>query len=189
MILSRPNILASLENQELHFDPPVSEDQVAQVSINLRLGRKFITLKKVPGVAAICMDPFIWESRDLWKTEDLDSYTLKPGKFVLAQTLEYVHIPLHLMGFIEGRSSYARLGIAVHLTAPKIDPGYRGHITLEMVNFGVLPVELRAEIDTPAQLLLAKIDPRLSEGYGSKSTDTFQGSTSPLPLNKNKKDE
>ena len=55
---------------------------------------------------------------------------------MLAQTLERVVMPNDLMGLVEGRSSWARVGLSVHLTAPKIDPGFDGTITLEIANMG-----------------------------------------------------
>lgn len=186
LFLSKPDILKYLEskNQTLSFDPEVPVSRVKQVSIDLLLGRVFTTLKKPPKfIDAIHMDPSLWASQDLWETKEKGTFLLKPGKLVLAQTLERVHIPGALMGFVEGRSSYARIGISVHVTAPKIDPGFNGHITLEMVNFGKLPVRLRAEIDTPAQLLLAEITTPLeaSELYGAKPEDVFQNQKTPLP--------
>lgn len=72
-----------------------------------------------------------------------------PGGFVLAQTLERVYTPPDLVGFVEGRSSWARIGVTIHVTAPKIDPGFDATITLEMGNFGKIPVELRAGVDEP----------------------------------------
>ena len=59
-------------------------------------------------------------------------------------------MPNNLMGLIEGRSSWARTGISVHLAAPKIDPGFDGSITLEMTNHGKVPVELTAGEDAPS---------------------------------------
>lgn len=184
MFLSRPDILAYLECQDLRFAPQVSEDRVAQVSIDLLLGRRFTTFKERPGwLGSILMDPSLWDSEDLWENQETDTFLLNPNHFVLAQTLERVHMPDSLMGFVEGRSSYARIGVSVHVTAPKIDPGFNGHITLEMANFGKLPVQLRAKIDKPAQLLLAKITTPLeaSDLYGANPTDVFQGQESPIP--------
>ena len=188
MFLSRPDIIKYLKrkHQGLRFEPEVPEERVAQVSIDLLLGRRFTTFKVKEGrgwVGSILMDPSLWESMDLWKHEETDTFTLHPNQFVLAQTLERVYIPSSLMGFVEGRSSYARLGVTVHLTAPKIDPGFIGHIALEMANFGKLPVALRAGIDKPVQLLLAKITTPLkaSELYGANPKDVFQDQESPIP--------
>ena len=154
------------------------------MSVDLLLGRYFTILKeKPPYITSIQMDPSIWGSEDLWEEQECDVFKLDPGQFVLAQTLERVKIPDSLMGMVEGRSSFARLGIAVHLTAPKIDPGFEGTITLELANFGTVPFTLRAEIDKPVQLLLAKITTQLGENelYGTGSEDTFQGQETPTP--------
>lgn len=63
-------------------------------------------------------------------------YVLSPGEFVLGQTVETVKLGNRLLGKLEGRSRFARLGIGVHVTAPKIDPGFHGPITLEIFNVG-----------------------------------------------------
>jgi dCTP deaminase len=75
------------------------------------------------------------------------------------------------------------MGVSIHITAPKIDPGFGGHITLEMANFGSMPIELVAQEDTPAQLILFKITTPLqeNEAYGTGEGDSFQNQTSPIP--------
>ena len=184
MFLSRPDILAHMESQDLRFEPPVPEERIAQVSIDLFLGRRFTTFKQPPGyITSIHMDRALWDSEDLWEHIEADTFVLEPNQFVLAQTLERVRIPNSLMGLVEGRSSFARLGVTVHATAPKIDPGFDAPITLEMANFGKLAVELRAGIDKPAQLLLVKITTPLEESelYGTGPEDSFQHQTEPIP--------
>ena len=63
-------------------------------------------------------------------------YDLQPGAFFIGRTRERVELSVRLAGRIEGRSRFARLGIGVHVTAPKIDPGFTGRITLEFFNLG-----------------------------------------------------
>lgn len=70
------------------------------------------------------------------------SVYLHPGEFVLASTLEYFRLPDDLAGRIEGRSSWARLGLLVHATAGFVDPGFAGALTFELSNAGRLPIEL-----------------------------------------------
>lgn len=184
MILSRPDILTYINDRKLRFDPAITEDQVAQVSIDLHLGRKFTVFKQPPAyLTSITVDPSIFKSLDLWEHYEQDTFQLDPGKFVLAQTLEKVHIPADLVGLVEGRSSWARLGVTIHLTAPKIDPGFDAIITLEMTNLGRVPVLLRGGIDKPAQLMLLTVSTPLPESqlYGTGPHDTFQGQTSPIP--------
>ena len=117
MFLSRPDILTYLQDNRLRFEPAISEDRVAQVSIDLLLGRRFTTFKEKLGyLTSIRMDPSLWDSVDLWENTEADTFLLGPSQFVLAQTLERVHIPNTLLGLVEGRSSYARIGVTVHVT-------------------------------------------------------------------------
>jgi len=129
------------------------------------------------------MHKSIWGSADLWEHANHDEFTIEPNRLVLAQTLEKICIPNDLVGLVEGRSSWARLGITVHVTAPKIDPGFDAPITLEMYNMGKYPIKLRAKEDIPAQLMLLKISTPLqtSDLYGQHPEDTFQGQTDPIP--------
>ncbi len=113
----------------------------------------------------------------------MDSLILEPGHFVLAQTHESITIPDNLIGWVEGRSSWARLGISIHITAPKIDPGFRDHITLEMANVGEKAVELRAIEDEPAQIMFIRLSQPIDRDhlYGTRPGDIFQGQTHPIP--------
>ena len=92
-------------------------------------------------------------------------------------------MPNDLMGFVEGRSSWARVGLSVHLTAPKIDPGFIGTITLETANIGPKSVKLEAETDEPAQLILMEVSKPLNESdmYGATAGDIFQLQSEPIP--------
>lgn len=185
MVLSRPDLQRYLSEGRLRFFPEVEPSSIAQVSIDLRLGRKFARLRRPPPayISAIHVDPSLWDSSDLWEHSEQNEVRLNPGEFLLAQTLERVFIPNDLVGLVEGRSSFARVGVTVHVTAPKIDPGFNATITLEMANFGSVPVDLRAEIDKPAQLLLLRVSTPLPEEqlYGSSPDDRFQSQAEPIP--------
>ena len=184
-VLSRPDLSEYIREGRLVFDPAIDLSQIDQVSVDLRLGRKFTTFKQVPRyIDAIRIDPAsLFESRDLWEHQEADSFILHPGDFVLAQTLERVVIPNDLVGLVEGRSSWARTGVSIHLTAPKIDPGFDGTITLEMANQGKAPVKLVAGEDKPAQLMLMTLSTPLEETevYGSGEGDRFQYQADPIP--------
>jgi dCTP deaminase len=182
LFLSRREILSLINRKRLQFDPPVTNDRIEQVSVDLLLGREFAAFKEVPHVASVCLEPSIWDSLDLWEKSSGDVYELKPKSFVLAQTLERVSIPNDVVGLVEGRSRYARLGLTTHLTAPKIDPGFTGRITLEIANLGSLTIKLRAGIDSIAQLMFIKTRPlRKKELYGAAPGDLFQNQTGPVP--------
>ncbi|MCL4409836.1 dCTP deaminase [Aliidiomarina haloalkalitolerans] len=72
-----------------------------------------------------------------------DAFFIHPGEFALAVTHESVTLPADIVGWLDGRSSLARLGLMVHVTAHRIDPGWSGQIVLEFYNSGKLPLALR----------------------------------------------
>lgn len=184
MVLSKPDIMRWMEEGRLKIEPAPASSHVNQVSVDLRLGRKFSVMKTQPDyVSSVRVKPSLFESRDLWEHRELGSYVLEPSEFVLAQTHETVTMPSDLVGLIEGRSSWARVGVGVHMTAPKIDPGFEGTITLEICNLGKMKVELVAEEDTPAQLMLLKVTTDLAEEelYGADESDLFQFQSDPIP--------
>ena len=185
MVLSKPEIEQYLAAGNLRIDPPPDASRLNQVTVDLRLGRKFTTFKGLPDhIPHIRVRPSLFESKELWDhAVDVDNFELEPG-FVLARTLERVVIPNDLVGFVEGRSSWARVGVSIHLTAPKIDPGFDGSITLEISNMGAATVQLVAEKDVPAQLMFMRLTSPLGDAdiYGADESDIFQyQSANPIP--------
>ena len=144
MLLSKPDIIARLEAgradpsnyQSLSFSPDIQPDAIDQCSIDLRIQPTFSTFKQPNYIGSFNIQSAkeMLESAELWDHQETDHWELSPGQFVLTQTLEQVHLPNDLMALVEGRSSYARLGVGIHVTAPKIDPGYNNRITLELTN-------------------------------------------------------
>jgi dCTP deaminase len=120
-------------------------------SVDLRLGSEIAWLKEglplnIDLRRGSFADLFGPNSHSRQITEE-QPYSLNPSKFVLAKTLERVELPLIddapcLAARVEGKSSYARCGLLVHFTAPTIHAGYAGTITLELINFGALPISL-----------------------------------------------
>lgn len=97
-------------------------------------------------------------------------YMLQQGRFVLGSTVEVVNIPDYLVGRIEGKSSLARSGIQVHC-AGFIDPGFRGNITVELVNFHDMPVILRPNI-LIAQFSFERLSSPCSDPYAGRYQDS-----------------
>lgn len=86
------------------------------------------------------------ERTELYSMRDNgNGFSLGPGRFVLGATMEYVAIPNDLVGRIEGKSSVARLGLQIHC-AGYLDPGFRGNVTVELVNFFDVPIIIRPEM-------------------------------------------
>lgn len=90
---------------------------------------------------------------------DDDQFFIHPGEFALAVTEESVTLPANIVGWLDGRSSLARLGLMVHVTAHRIDPGWSGQIVLEFYNNGKLPLALRPNMKIGALSFEALSEP------------------------------
>ncbi len=140
MILTDREIQIALQQKHVTIDPSPTPDAYASTSVDLTLGRTFAVWEAReggpirPGTPGFKYTNFIRNQ----KIEEKDMHILDHGQFVLAWTREVVALPVHsrLAARVEGKSSLARLGIGVHLTAPTIHCGFTGPIQLEIVNFG-----------------------------------------------------
>jgi dCTP deaminase len=140
MILTDREIGAALKHGYVKINPAPAADAFSSTSVDLRLGQGFTTWKAAAGVP-------ISPGHQNYKYSGLvhlqenttpQTFTLSPQKFVLAWTQEEVEIPIHarLAARVEGKSSLARIGIGIHVTAPTVHSGFKGNIQLEMFNFG-----------------------------------------------------
>lgn len=123
--------------------------------------------------------PFIQPSSvDLRLGGDEDLF-IWPGKLVLADTLEYVKIPPHLAARVEGKSTWGRRGLMVHLTAGWIDPGFEGTITLEMYYVGPMAITIKKGAPI-CQLSIFQLKNPCERPYGHPSRQSkYQGQTGP----------
>ena len=190
MILSQPDLEEAIKKGEIKFDPPLAAGQIRPASIDLRLGYNFFEPRKVPQIAvrhglANLTDDAFWAEKNLESAEPFASYILEPGEFVLAQTLEHIYMPNHLAAMVEGRSSYARVGLSMHQTAPWIQPGWNGQITLEIRNSGPWNVDLMPESDKLCQLTFMQLTKPLTKDtqYGARPEEQFQNQTDVLGRN------
>lgn len=122
------------------------EDQIGSTGIDLRLGKQFIVFREhlqgtFKPISSKDVDSKIKKYQEEVVVPIGHSITLHPGKFIIGSTLEYVSIPADLECQVEGRSSWARLGLII-ATATTVEPGYKGIITLELSNNGTIPIEL-----------------------------------------------
>ena len=171
MILSDGEIWESLENGEIEITPLSAEsDTVQPSSVDLRLDSKLRKQQQeeVRGVAVYPPDldvvDYINRYTDAVDIPEGGSYRMQPGDFLIGSTVEKVRLPLNMAARVEGKSSLARLGVSVHFTAPKIDPGYNNVITLELYNFGPFTVELKKEMKICA-LIIERLGRHAKQGY------------------------
>ena len=110
-----------------------------------------------------------------------DAFVLHPGEFVLGATLEKFTLPANLAGRLEGKSSLGRLGLLTHSTAGFIDPGFSGHITLELSNTANLPITLWPGMKV-GQLAIFQMSSPAQAPYGSGALGSkYQGQRGPTP--------
>ncbi|WP_156754596.1 dCTP deaminase [Actinokineospora pegani] len=115
------------------------------------------------------------------EAEQDEPFVLHPGEFVLGSTYEAVTLPDDLAGRLEGKSSLGRLGLLTHSTAGFIDPGFTGHITLELSNVANLPITLWPGMKI-GQLCLFRLSSSAEFPYGSQEAGSrYQGQRGPTP--------
>jgi dCTP deaminase len=143
MVLSDRDIKKALKTGKIKITPaPDLDMQLGSCSLDLQLGNAFRIFES--GKHAV-IDPHKNAASEFTRevvVEGGSAFIMQPGDFVLATTVENIEVPDDLLGSLEGRSSIGRLGIIIHSTAASVDPGMRGHITLELANMGKLPVAL-----------------------------------------------
>jgi len=180
MILSDKDIKTKLEKGEIKVNPmPDLAVALGTISIDLRLGYQFLIYRRTASPVIDVRNPSTFEGLTelVTKTKD-DHFIVHPDEFILASTLEWVELPLNLAGRLEGKSSLGRMGIVIHSTAGKVDPGFKGTLTLEISNLGTLPVILYPE--TPVcQLVFEELSSPTSKGYSERPNSKYKNPTMP----------
>lgn len=185
MILTDREIQIALANKQIVIDPEPGVEAWSSTSVDLTLDPYLTDFREDLADDALenVIDPshkkFVAE-KTLTKITNVvqieeGGFLLTRGKLVLGRTAERVELPIHsrIAARIEGKSSLARLGLAVHITAPTIHSGFTGPIRLEMINHGVVPIRLRAGMRI-CQLII-----ELTLGTPQKGFQALQ--TAPLP--------
>lgn len=134
----------------LQVTPQPADSAVTGVTIDLTLGnsfRRFLKKEFIAGPLDLASPTLTEDVQSIMhsnKSFEADSIIIEPGELLLGITAESVRIPTCLVGWLDGRSSLARVGLQVHATAHRIDPGWDGKIVLEFINAGPSPLRLTA---------------------------------------------
>lgn len=145
--LTDQEIYSILKDDSLKVIPIMNlKEQLGSTSLDIRLGTSFQLFYQTKyGIVDFSNEQSLNSAEfnsNLIDLDYLEFITISPGQFILGHTMEYVKLPETIAAEIEGRSSFARLGIEIHMTAGFIDPGFEGVITLEIYNAGPNPVKL-----------------------------------------------
>ena len=197
MILTNTSILEALGDGRLSIDPEPSprtntpggeRSPFGRSSVDLRLAPYYSLPRYAPNVDIDLGRPGVSDTLEAltdYHPLPEEGYLLEPGTFVLSQTLEIVHLRLSehlderaagkplLAARVEGRSSLSRFGLLVHFTAPTVQAGFHGRLTLEMICLGKWPLRLRREAPI-CQLIIEQVD-----GEPAESESQFQGQMRP----------
>ncbi|EIF01101.1 dCTP deaminase [Saccharomonospora glauca] len=179
MLLSDRELRKALESGRLGVDP-FDPAMVQPSSIDVRLDRFF---RVFDNSKYTHIDPKLRQDEltSLVEKDGDDPFVLHPGEFVLASTFELFTLPDDLAGRLEGKSSLGRLGLLTHSTAGFIDPGFSGHITLELSNVANLPITLWPGMKI-GQLCLFQLTSAAEHPYGSPEAGSrYQGQRGPTP--------
>ena len=177
MLLSDRDLLAEIEAGRVCLDP-FDPALLQPSSIDLRLDRYFRVFQNH---RYSHIDPSLQQDdlTELVEAEGDEPFVLHPGEFVLASTLERMRLPDYLAGRLEGKSSLGRLGLLTHSTAGFIDPGFDGHVTLELSNVANLPITLWPGMRI-GQLCLFRLSSPARHPYGSSVYGSrYQGQRGP----------
>ena len=179
MLLSDGDLRKEIANERLVLDP-WDPAMLQPSSIDVRLDRYFRVFQNSRYTH---IDPSQQQDELTTPVEPADEepFVLHPGEFVLGSTFESVSLPDDLAGRLEGKSSLGRLGLLTHSTAGFIDPGFTGHITLELSNVANLPITLWPGMKI-GQLCLFRLSSPSEQPYGSAVYGSrYQGQRGPTP--------
>jgi dCTP deaminase len=179
VLLSDRDLKAEIEAGRLGVDP-YDETLVQPSSIDVRLDRLFRVFEnhRYPHI-----DP-AEEQEDLTRLVEVgvdEPFILHPGEFVLGSTYEVISLADDLAARLEGKSSLGRLGLLTHSTAGFIDPGFSGHVTLELSNVATLPIKLWPGMKI-GQVCVFRLTSPAEHPYGSAVYGSrYQGQRGPTP--------
>ena len=179
MLLSDRDIRAEIDAQRIALDP-YDPAMIQPSSIDVRLDRFFRTFEnhRYPHIDPAEDQPDL--TRMVEPIGD-EPFILHPGEFVLGSTYEVVSLPDDVAARLEGKSSLGRLGLLTHSTAGFIDPGFSGHVTLELANVANLPIKLWPGMKI-GQLCFFRLTSPAEAPYGSGAQGSrYQGQRGPTP--------
>ena len=178
MVLSDRSIKEEIAKGRLIIQP-VSDDDIQPASVDVHLDRKLIVFRKRDGADCIDVKRDHRDLSDIVELEEDTPFFVEPGEFVLASTLEDIALPDDIVGRLEGKSSLARIGLLMHSTAGYVDPGWQGHLTMQLTNVSRFPISLYHGMKI-GQLSLLRLTTPAERLYGDAGLGSkYQGQVDP----------
>jgi dCTP deaminase len=177
MVLSDRTIREEVEAKRIVISPLDPAD-IQPASVDLHLDRKLLLFRNSRR-PLIDVHENLEGLTEMEEIHDDQPFILHPGEFILASTLEYIALPADLVARLEGKSSLGRIGLLIHSTAGYVDPGWQGHLTLELSNVANLPVTLYYGMKI-GQISFLRLTSPAENLYGSEALGSkYQGQTDP----------
>jgi dCTP deaminase len=179
VLLSDRDIRAEIDAGRIRVEP-YDATMLQPSSIDFRLDRYFRVFEnhRYPHIDPAADQPDL--TRQVEPAGD-EPFILHPGEFVLGSTHELVSLPDDIAARVEGKSSLGRLGLLTHATAGFVDPGFSGHVTLELANVATLPIKLYPGMKI-GQLCFFRLSSPAEHPYGSAQYGSrYQGQRGPTP--------
>jgi dCTP deaminase len=159
---------------------PFDEHCVQPSSIDVKIG-PFFRVFRNHTARVIDVKEDMTSLTELVEIADDGVFMLHPGEFVLGSTLERIVVPDDMVSRIDGKSSLGRLGLIIHSTAGFIDPGFDGHVTLELTNIATLPITLYPNMKI-GQVSFMQMTTPADRPYGQGARGSkYQGQRGPTP--------
>ena len=177
MVLSDRSIREAIEKGHIIIRP-LGEGCIQPASVDVHLDRQLLVFRnnRIPYIDIRANAERLTEKVVIG---DDDPFMLHPGEFILGSTLEHVEVPADLVARLEGKSSLGRIGLLIHSTAGYVDPGWNGHLTLELSNVANLPVTLYFGMKI-GQISFLRLTTAADRLYGSPELGSkYQGQTEP----------
>ena len=179
MILSYGDLVTYWKRKKIRFDPDISRTQIGFSSIDLRMGEVATELIQNPGIT---IRPATSIPQGIFENKPISNYLrIKPRQLILVLTKESITLPANLCGEVQGRSSFARYGLAIHITSPHIHPLFSGPITLELYNHGPNDLEIWPG-DPICQLILSRVSRPVPRSFQNIGRYRQQKTPTPVPL-------
>jgi dCTP deaminase len=178
MVLSDRTIREEISAKRIVIDP-LDEGCIQPASVDIRLDKKLLVFAGRHRYSYIDVKQNQDGLNEMVEIAEDRPFLLHPGEFVLASTLETIKLPNDIVGRLEGKSSLGRLGLLIHSTAGYVDPGWKGHLTLELSNVANLPVTLYYGMKI-GQISFLRLTSPAKRVYGSEELGSkYQGQLEP----------
>ena len=180
MVLSDRTIKEEIAKGRLIIEP-YDPDCVQPASVDVHLDNKLLVFREwQPPFYIDLRQPLDGLTEEV-EVKNHEYFALQPGTFVLGSTREYIAVPDDIVAHLEGKSSLGRVGLLIHSTAGYVDPGWQGHLTLELSNMSRLPILLYPGMKI-CQISFYCLTSPAERPYGSPELRSkYQGQTGPIP--------